>query len=319
MAMKKQIAWGTSKLLWFFLQNQNAVRFDYVVDDFTDRTEFCGIPVRRSGALAEERREECEVTIFAVSNRSLGEILHKLRRLGFGLSKEVRLYSEFFAESFSSRIKEDLGIEADQGLHRYVVSFTLNSRKMIHTTICGSWLFLELLNQCKSVPGDIAEVGCFEGGNALCALQSPVWPKGKAYYLFDSFEGFPDPSNYDPALSKKGDYASDLTVEEILDSFSMYPHAKVCRGFVPGTFDNISKEKRYSLVFYDCDLYQPALDTFRFFWERISPGGVLLIHDYLAEPGGFEGVRIATDEFFGAKNAALVPFWHNTMAVVRKE
>ena len=72
-------------------------------------------------------------------------------------------------------------------------------------------------------------------------------------------------------------------------------------------------------LFYDCDFYLPALDTFDYFWDRIVPGGYLLIHDYEAEEGGYAGVKKATDEFFGPRKIKFPSFYENTMAVIRKE
>ena len=72
------------------------------------------------------------------------------------------------------------------------------------------------------------------------------------------------------------------------------------------------------MVFYDCDLYQPALDTYAFFWERIEKGGMLIIHDNIATSNGWTGVRKATKEFFGPKNIIFHDFWETTMSVVFK-
>lgn len=72
-------------------------------------------------------------------------------------------------------------------------------------------------------------------------------------------------------------------------------------------------------MFYDCDLYQPALDTFEYFWDKIIPGGFMLVHDYIAEEGGFTGVKKATDEFFKPKGVVIHPIWETTMALITKK
>ena len=72
------------------------------------------------------------------------------------------------------------------------------------------------------------------------------------------------------------------------------------------------------MVFYDCDLYQPALDTYSFFWERIEKDGMLIIHDNIATSNGWKGVRKATEEYFGTKNIKFYDFWETTMSVVFK-
>ena len=140
----------------------------------------------------------------------------------------------------------------------------------------------------------------------------------RPFYIFDSFEGFPELSQNDPETKKAGDYKIETSYENILDNFSMFPFAHVIKGFVPGTFSSLPKHERYGLVFYDCDLYDPALATFEYFWDRLMPGGYMLIHDYVAEKGGFLGVRKATDEFFKPRNIAVQEFWENTMGLAIK-
>jgi hypothetical protein len=179
-------------------------------------------------------------------------------------------------------------------------------------------MFLEAINHLKEISGDVAEVGCFEGGNALNCLLSGVWNPSKHYWLFDSFEGFPAPSLHDPVAVKTGDYATTKLYGEIIAPFQAYPEVEIVKGFVPATFSAVPSDRKFSLVFYDCDLYQPAHDTFAFFWDRLVPNGLMLIHDYFAEPAGFHGVRQATTEFFEPRGLKVMPFWQNTMAVVRK-
>ena len=89
-------------------------------------------------------------------------------------------------------------------------------------------------------------------------------------------------------------------------------------GFVPHTFSQIPHDQRFSVVFYDCDLYQPALDTYAFFWDRIEEGGMLIIHDNIATENGWAGVRKATEEFFNPKGIRFFDLWETTMSVILK-
>jgi hypothetical protein len=314
----KRIAWGTSKLLWLQLTYGRPVDWEYVIDDFTDQVTFFGLPVKRSAALAAELPGSFEITIFAVSSSSIASILHRLAGLGFSYGNQLRLYSDLSASEFHEAVKVQLGWEPDRSLFTFATAFTLNARTPLHTTICGTWLVLESIRRFEDRPGDVAEVGAYECGNAICMLQSPVWQPGRPYYIFDSFEGFPDLSPHDPRTFAAGDYATSKSVQEVVGYLAPYREAHVIKGYVPQTFEQIPGDACFSTVFYDCDLYQPALDTFRFFWDRLVPGGLILVHDYFAQPGGFEGVKKATDEFCVEKNIVAAKFWQNTMAVIRK-
>lgn len=314
----KKIAWGTSKLLWLYLQQTQDRNWHYVIDNLSGKLDFEGLQIRRSSQLEHESLNDSEIYIFAVSNNSICEILAKLAGYGLVLGKNVHLYSELFAPSFASLVQSQLGWSIDPMVLDFVTSATINSRKPVHTTLCGSWLFLEAVRNLQNMSGDVAEVGCYEGGNALMCLQSPLWHHNKNYFLFDSFEGFPAPSPEDPSTAKSGDYATGKFFGEIVAPFIPFKEVKIVKGFVPTTFSHVPEDRKFSLVFYDCDLYQPALDTFSFFWNRMEPGGLILIHDYFAEPGGFHGVRRATNEYFSPLGVEILPFWQNTMAVVRK-
>jgi O-methyltransferase len=291
--------------------------FAFIVDRSYANTHFHGIEVITPQEFLRRREEGMQVFVFAVSNGSLNSILVFLATHNFKLGRNVFLYHEMFRPSFERMLEAQLGWKADRQLLRFATAYTLNSRKPVHTTICGTWLFLEALHRIHSIPGDVAEVGAFEGGNVLLALQSPVWPKDKKYYMFDSFEGFPELSAADPANFGRGDYHPEHSLEELLIPFNVYPEVRIIKGFVPSTFAQVS-DRQYSLVFFDCDLYQAALDTFEHLWDRIASGGMMLVHDYFAQPDGFGGVKAATDSFFATKNCRQVNFWQNTMAMLIK-
>ena len=59
------------------------------------------------------------------------------------------------------------------------------------------------------------------------------------------------------------------------------------------------KDRRFSFVHIDMDIYTSIRSACEFFYERMQPGGVLLFDDY-----GYPscpGARKAVDEFFSDK------------------
>lgn len=317
--MKKRIAWGASKLLEMYLNETKSHSFSYCIDSFSDKENILGLPIKKIESLSNEEKGGFEIVIFGVSNSSLQEISEKLNDLNLAYKDDFIYYSDLFYDDFVEKVKKRLGFSLDPILYRYALAYTLNSKTLMQTTILGTWLFLEILKRVNDIEGEIAEVGSFQGGNALCSLQFMTNLKQKDYYIFDSFEGFPDVSEHDPETCSKGDLKIETTLQEVLDTFSKFPNAKVIKGFVPKTFSMIPEEEKFSLVFYDCDLYQPALDTFSCFWDKIVPGGYLIIHDYEVEEKGYNGVKKATKEFFTPKNMEIVAFFENTMAIIKKE
>ncbi len=51
----------------------------------------------------------------------------------------------------------------------------------------------------------------------------------------------------------------------------------------------------YALVSLDADLYGPTLEGLRYFYSRLSHGGIILLHDY--HNTRFCGVRAAADAY----------------------
>lgn len=324
---KKIIAWGASKLLEFYCKNSNSYPIAYAIDSNPELhgKRVCGIEVKSPQALIDEDMREIAVVVFVVSNVSIQEILKTLNHWGGLLHNSVFLYSDLFYESFCQRLGKILNRRINYNNYNFVKSFSLSTSLQIHTTLLGNLLFLELLSeiQKKNKKFSIAELGIFHGGNALLALlwltQNRDMLQDPSFYLFDSFEGFPVVSRFDPKDKKKGDYSIEGSFENILNYFSLYPNVQVIKGFVPGTFSQLDRQNKYHMVFYDCDLYEPALATFDYFWEKIVPGGYLLIHDYVAEDGGYHGVKKATDEYFKNKNVSMNVFWENTTALIVKK
>ena len=63
-------------------------------------------------------------------------------------------------------------------------------------------------------------------------------------------------------------------------------------------------ERRFSFVHVDVDLFQPTLDSIRFFYERTNTGGIILCDDY-----GFAtcpGATRAVDEFLADKPEKMI-------------
>lgn len=146
-----------------------------------------------------------------------------------------------------------------------------------------------------SVPGAIAELGVYQG--ELSALLSLLFPERKLY-LFDTFSGF---DSRDTALeqthrlsqAKEGDF-SDTSAEAVLARLPHAENAVIKKGFFPETAADL-KPERFALVSLDADLYAPTLAGLDFFYPRLNPGGVILLHDYGNQR--FQGVYRAVEEY----------------------
>jgi len=162
----------------------------------------------------------------------------------------------------------------------------------------------EFTKYTSSIPGYMAECGCYEGASAyFIASESPDTP----FMIFDSFEGLSDPDKSDQenmgahAYWKQGDLSSsELKLKETLKEFK---NISTYKGWIPERFSEV-KYERFKLVHIDVDLYQPTLDSLTFFYPRMTSGGVIIMDDYGATtcPGAYK----AAEEFMKNKEEHIV-------------
>lgn len=55
------------------------------------------------------------------------------------------------------------------------------------------------------------------------------------------------------------------------------------------------ENEKFIFVNLDFDLYLPILAGLQFFYPRLAPGGVILVHDYFTKI--YHGVKETVDEF----------------------
>ena len=145
------------------------------------------------------------------------------------------------------------------------------------------------------VPGAIAEIGMYRGASAKLMLHATG--ETKPFWGFDTFSGLPPTdATLDPFWSKN-DFG-DTSMEEV-QAFVASPQAHLVRGIFPATVDAVPEGLRFSLVHVDVDIYEAARDCCAYFYQRLSPYGLIVFDDY-----GFlscPGVRKAVDDFFADK------------------
>jgi len=157
-----------------------------------------------------------------------------------------------------------------------------------------------LILNCKQVleeeiEGDFAEVGVYRGNSAVVLAEIANFV-GRDLYLFDTFDGFDkkDLEGVDEKF-KEGDWGG-VSVDDVK---AFIGEAVNCchfeAGYFPKTLTEKHKEKKYSIVSIDCDLYKPIKSALDEFYPLMSRGGIFLIHDYSS--GFWQGAADAVSEF----------------------
>lgn len=178
---------------------------------------------------------------------------------------------------------------------------------------------LRLLSErihAEKIPGAVAELGVYQGGFA--SEINALFPEREQYY-FDTFTGFDDRDlENEPAGtgSRHCDF-TDTSVDFVKKRLRFPAKAHLIPGYFPDSTSDIP-ELAYALVSIDPDLYAPTLAGLAYFWPRISPGGVILIHDYTSLQ--FPGVRKAVDEFSEPRHIYPIPLMdlHGTAVLIRQ-
>lgn len=155
--------------------------------------------------------------------------------------------------------------------------------------------FYDLVESHREVEGAVAEVGVWRGGSTL--LLADLLPN-KTIWAFDTFEGLPYHHPQDN-FHVTGQF-DQVDFDEITSTLREWSNIKLVKGIFPQSSAGIFfGDERFSIVHIDVDMYKAYHDCLAYFWNKMVPGGIILLDDY-AEPT-CEGATIATDEFMADK------------------
>ena len=265
--------------------------------------------------------KETAVIIYANTPRAVTSMAAKLSSLGYIFGEDYLDSSLLHVESIGKRLHR-LGIQTSRRRFDRCRALCLNTAVPSMTQIAGTWLMAELLEHCRRIPGGIAECGVYKGGNALLVLSTSDAACERSYHLLDSFAGFHRLSDADP--QRRATDFRDASFAQVRDLFANFKNVTIHPGFFEKTLPAL-KESSYCSVYIDCDLYEPTKLLLEYFWKRISPGGLLMLHDCWQPPSGlpaqvvapFTGIIRAVREFFPS-GTELVSFPETTHVLIRK-
>jgi O-methyltransferase len=162
----------------------------------------------------------------------------------------------------------------------------------------------------NDIKGDFVECGTFNGGSAgiMCGVLQEMHAD-KRVWLFDSFEGLPNPTTFDVdshgIKGEKGLFAgSEQKVRELLFEKLKIDEkqTQIIKGWFENTIPiNSQRIKSISLLHLDGDFYESTKICLEYLFDKIESGGYLIIDDY----GRWEGCKKAIDEFFNKRNIPL--------------
>lgn len=171
-----------------------------------------------------------------------------------------------------------------------------------------SYLNRVFFNYVHPIEGDLVECGVGWGRSLLllCCL-SRIENAGRRIWGFDSFEGFPKPTEADASERnpQQGEWRTDMaSVFQMLqasglDSEFLRTQLTMVKGFFSETLPKYTGDK-IALLHADADLYQSYVDIYDHLFEKVVPGGVILFDEYMNtfEHSKWPGGKQAIDETF---------------------
>jgi len=204
------------------------------------------------------------------------------------------------------------------------------------------WFQVERLKR-DGVPGDFAELGVYKGESAkIIHLMDP----SRKFHLYDTFEGFKE----EDLKHETGEAASyttrnfaDTSLEAVRrnlggsDRFVYHPgrfseltvdSRQLTESLMPTTdqqpfssdcqLPTVNCQLLFALVNLDADLFKPTKAGLEYFYPLLSPGGVIIIHDYNYK---WPGIKKAVDEFASAipETLVMVPDMEGSVMIIKSQ
>jgi hypothetical protein len=162
-----------------------------------------------------------------------------------------------------------------------------------HVAMWAAW-------QGARLDGDFVECGVNTGSLSKAVLEFVDWAKlNKHLHLFDTWTGLDEQQLTEEeiklgSLHWRESYDRDVFTQ-VQKNFEHAPRVHFYRGAVPQTLSMASIE-RIAYLSIDMNCMAPEIAAAEAFWDRMSPGAVMLLDDY-----GFNGPHLvqkrAFDEF----------------------
>jgi len=157
----------------------------------------------------------------------------------------------------------------------------------------------------RNVPGDLVETGVWKGCATIFmrAILAAYNVTDRRVWLADSFEGLPPidgehfPADKEFRLRQLSDFCVDL--DTVIANFKRYNLLDEQVQFLKGWFRDTlptAPIDRIAVLRLDGDMYESTMDALGNLYDKVSPGGYVLVDDY----GALPTCRQAVDDFRAA-------------------
>lgn len=176
------------------------------------------------------------------------------------------------------------------------------------------WFQVEQLRKNK-ISGAFAELGVHKGETARAIHNMD---KKRAFYLFDTFEGFTE-ADLAQEDQTEDRFSTTMFADTSVDKVKMYingnDNLRFKPGFFPDTTEGLESEN-FALVHIDADLYAPTIAALNYFYPKLNKGGVIIVHDYNHH---WDGIPKALNGFISTIPESLIelPDWLGSAMIIK--
>lgn len=197
-------------------------------------------------------------------------------------------------EDGSDRAPATVGGEASRESHNASLRLEGRDWPVVAPTMIGA-ARLDNLQRCvesvlqDDVPGDLIETGVWRGG-AVIFMRGVLKAYGvtdRRVWAADSFKGLPAPDGekypHDKHLHLEQYDQLAISRTEVERNFERYQLLDDQVGFLEGWFrDTLPRApiERLAVLRLDGDLYESTTDALTNLYDRLSPGGYVIVDDY---------------------------------------
>nr|MBW0151989.1 TylF/MycF family methyltransferase [Phenylobacterium sp.] len=139
------------------------------------------------------------------------------------------------------------------------------------------WRIVTLVWAARSalkVEGDFVECGCYKGNSARIISEVVGFASlPRHYYLYDLFQ-HDDSMPHHSMLEH-----SETLVDQVRERFSDMPNVTITQGRVPDSLAVAAPEK-IAFMHLDLNNDKAEIGALEVLFDRISPGGILILDDY---------------------------------------
>ena len=142
------------------------------------------------------------------------------------------------------------------------------------------------------VPGDLIETGAWRGGATIYmrAILAAYAETGRTVWVADSFQGLPQFDGRFGADAGDQHHTYDelaVSVEQVKDNFRRYDLLDEQVQFLVGWFSDTLPDapiEQLAVLRLDGDMYSSTMDALEALYDKVSPGGYVIVDDYGAVP-----------------------------------